>query len=112
MSAYERCPLILWEVKNAVFERRNPRDHSLCPLMGGVRLREVSVSGGSTVFQVYDPRSFQRCLNSSQKGLKNHRPKERPALIAQLAKHCTGKTEVRVRVQLRPEFFRPLSLLR
>ena len=39
----------LWEVKNAVFERRNRRDHSLCPLMGGVRLREVSVSGGSTV---------------------------------------------------------------
>ena len=47
------CPLTrgvrLWEVKNAVFERRNRRDHSLCPLMGGVRLREVSVSGGSTV---------------------------------------------------------------
>ena len=40
----------LWEVKNAVFERRNRRDHSLCPLMGGVRLREVSLSGGSTVF--------------------------------------------------------------
>ena len=37
------------EVKNAVFERRNRRDHSLCPLMGGVRLQEVSVSGGSTV---------------------------------------------------------------
>ena len=47
------CPLTrgvrLWEVKNAVFERRNRRDHSLCPLMGGVRLREVSVSGGSPV---------------------------------------------------------------
>ena len=49
------CPLTrgvrLWEVKNAVFERRNRRDHSLCPLMGGVRLREVSVSGGSTVLR-------------------------------------------------------------
>ena len=47
VSANDRCPL--WEVKNAVFERRNRRDHSLCPLIGGVRLREVSVSGGSTV---------------------------------------------------------------
>ena len=32
-----RVRLRLWEVKNAVFERRNRRDHSLCPLMGGVR---------------------------------------------------------------------------
>ena len=50
------CPLTrgvcLWEVKNAVFERRNRLDHSLCPLMGGVRLREVSISGGSTVVQL------------------------------------------------------------
>ena len=42
----------LWEVKNAVFDRRNRWDHSLCPLMGGVRLREVSVSGGSTVHAI------------------------------------------------------------
>ena len=48
------CPLTksvrLREVINVVFERRNRRDRGLVSANGSVRLREVSVSGGSTAF--------------------------------------------------------------
>ena len=46
-----RVRVRLREVKNVVFERRNRRDHSLVSANGKCpRLREVSVSGDSTVY--------------------------------------------------------------
>ena len=90
-----------------------------------------------TKFEVCGPRNFfQRYLCSNEEGLKNsipihdfhesasystsipfingliiglHNDQPPAALIAQLVKHCTGIAKVRVRIPLRPQFFRPSS---